>query len=41
MGFTRFMGKLSQAGLDGRIFEEASNQLKEATNKKPNKRGET
>jgi hypothetical protein len=29
MGFSRFIGKLSQAGLDDQLFEEALNQLKE------------
>jgi len=36
MGFSRFMEKLSEAGLDERLFEEALRQLKEA---KPKRRG--
>jgi len=36
MGFSRFLGKLSEAGLDEALFEEALKQLKEA---KPKRRG--
>lgn len=39
MGFSRFMGKLSEAGLDDQLlFEEALRQLRKA-GKKPDKRG--
>jgi len=36
MGFSRFMKKMSEAGLDEQLFEEALKQLKEA---KPKRRG--
>jgi transposase len=36
MGFSRFMKKLSKAGLDDQLFEEALKQLKKA---KPRRRG--
>ena len=36
MGFSRFMKKLSEAGLDEKVFEEALNQLRMA---KPKRRG--
>ena len=36
MGFSRFMKKLAEAGLDESVFEEALNQLKKA---KPKRRG--
>ena len=36
MGFSRFMKRLSEAGLDEELFEEALKQLKEA---KPKRRG--
>ena len=36
MGFSRFMSRLSEAGLDQRLFQEALKQLKEAT---PRRRG--
>jgi hypothetical protein len=34
MGFSRFMKKLAEAGLDETLFEEALNQLKEAKPKR-------
>ena len=36
MGFSRFMKRLSEAGLDQRLFQEALKQLKEAM---PRRRG--
>jgi hypothetical protein len=36
MGFSRFMKRLSEAGLDQRLFQEALRQLKEST---PRRRG--
>ena len=36
MGFSRFMKKMSEAGLDEQLFKEALKQLKEA---KPKRRG--
>ena len=36
MGFSRFMARLSEAGLDQQLFQEALSQLKEA---RPRRRG--